>query len=241
MAIKEAILMQGKLYGIGVGSGDPEEITIKAVRTIEKCDAIIVPLSMKGKPSQAYRAIEPYVVNQDIIEMYFPMTSDKKKLFECWDKNIDEIVTYLEEGKELGFVTIGDVTIYSTFAYIMNGIKEKGFDVELISGTPSFCSIAAKRGNSLCEWDEPLLIYPSNYNTEKLDYYLKEFDNVVLMKVAKEYDQIVDQLENHQLLHQAYMITKCGYDEEEICTDLESKKGTKINYLSTIIVNKKRG
>ncbi|WP_157949968.1 precorrin-2 C(20)-methyltransferase [Vallitalea okinawensis] len=233
--------MSGKLYGIGVGSGDPEEITIKAVKTIEKCDAIIVPLSMRGKRSQAYRAIESYLANQDIIEMYFPMITDKKVLFEQWDKNINELVTHLEEGKQLGFVTIGDVSIYSTFAYIMDGVKEKGFDVELISGIPSFCSIAAKRGKSLCEWDEPLLIYPSNYQTDKIEYYLKEFDNVVLMKAAKAFDQIVDQLEEQQLLDQAYMITKCGYEEEEICKDLISKKGTKINYLSTIIVNKKRG
>lgn len=232
--------MEGILYGVGVGSGDPEELTLKALRILQESDYILVPVSKPGLRSQAYRAVESYIKDQEIVELYFPMTTDREVLVKAWEESAQTAYQLIQQGKKAAFITIGDVSIYSTFTYMAERVKEMGGQVKLIAGIPSFCSIAARAGQSLCDWEEPLLIYPSNYNTEKIRGYVKEFDNLVLMKAAKEFDQVVDILEENQALEQSYLITKCGYEEEEIVTDLKSKQGEKINYLSTIIVNKKK-
>lgn len=228
-----------KLVGIGVGTGDPEELTLKGLRMIKESDVILVPISGKGRTSRALTAIEGHLAErQEVKELLFPMTTNKEILLKAWNVAITIILDYLKEGKVLSFITIGDVSIYSTFTYIRQDILKEGYPVELIPGIPSFCSIAAKAGKSLCDWEEPLLIYPSNYNTEKIKKYLHEFDNIVLMKAAKEYEQIVDLLEKEKRVSNSYMISKCGYDDEEICMDLRKKQGEPVNYLSTIIVKK---
>lgn len=232
--------MSGTLYGVGVGSGDPEELTLKGLRILRESDVILVPVSQEGKKSQALRAVESFITDKQIKELYFPMTKDTDVLQEAWNESVRVICDLLKKGQQLAFITIGDVSIYSTFTYIVKKVREMDFDVDLIAGVPSFCSLAARSGQSLCDWEEPLLIYPSNYHMEKIDAYIKEFDNLVLMKVAKEFDNVVDILDANEALDSSYLITKCGYSEEEICTNLKEKQGEKLNYLSTVIVNKRR-
>lgn len=230
--------MSGKLFGVGVGTGDPEELTLKGLRVIQESDIILVPISGKGRKSRAFTAIESYVENQEIVELLFPMTTDDAVLKEAWNNSIEVIDGYLKQGKKVTFITIGDISIYCTFTYIADGIRARGHEIELVAGIPSFCAIAAKAQRSLCDWEEPLLIYPSNYNTEKISAYLEEFDNIVLMKAAKEYDQLLDLLESKNRLDKSFMISKCGFEDEEIVMNLKDKDPKEVNYLSTIIVKK---
>lgn len=231
--------MKGIFYGVGVGSGDPELLTIKAIKTIEKGDIIIVPISRSGRTSQAYLSAKPYIrKSQKVVELLFPMSYDSDELQTQWDESVMIIQQYLEQGKKVVFLTIGDPSIYSTYVYVMKDIKQAGYLVEMIPGVPSFCAAAAKLCIPLGEWDEPIAIIPTAHDEEKFGQYFEQFNNLVLMKVSKHYDALLEQMKKYKMLDCSFMVTKCGYEDEEIITDLESKKGQKVNYLSTIIAKK---
>lgn len=157
--------MSGILYGIGVGPGDPELMTLKAVRIIKETEVIAVP----GKCAQetaAYRiAVQavPELAEKKLIALDFPMTRDRGKLAESHAEAAGQIETILKSGKDAAFLTLGDVTIYSTFSYVQKIVERDGFQTELISGVPSFCAAAARCGIPLVEGKEMLHVIPAVY------------------------------------------------------------------------------
>ena len=166
-----------KLYGIGVGPGDAELLTIKAVKTIEKCDVIVAPSAMKGGESIALNASKDYIKEgTEVVVMHFPMGKEDT------DKKVREIYEFiankLKEGKNVAFLTIGDAYVYSTYVHLLKYINERGFEVETIAGVPSFCASAAIANVPLVMGENSLKILPA-FKVEEI----KDEKYVVLMKV----------------------------------------------------------
>ncbi|SHJ04910.1 precorrin-2/cobalt-factor-2 C20-methyltransferase [Geosporobacter subterraneus DSM 17957] len=233
--------MNGKFYGLGVGPGDPELVTVKAVKVLNKADIIIAPETISGKGSVAYKIIKEHVEQQDKVKFQvFPMTYDADALDSTWNQNMEEIMLFLKQGKDVAFITLGDPMIYSTYIYVMRRIKAQGIEVETVPGIPSFCAAASRLGIPLSEGEETIAIIPAAYKCDHMDELLTYGDNVILMKPSRGFEDTVEKLDKHQLLQNTVMISKCGHADESITWDLKKMTGQKIDYLSMIIA-KKRG
>lgn len=145
--------MRGKIYGIGVGPGDPELMTLKAVRLIREADVIAIP----GKDREsctAYQIVSgavPEIKDKEIVPVVFPMTKNETVLRESHEAAVQSLTALMDQGKTIAFLTLGDVTIYSTYGYVHQELLSLGYESILVNGVPSFCAAAAKLGISLGE------------------------------------------------------------------------------------------
>lgn len=224
--------LKSKLYGIGVGPGDPELLTLKAVRIIRESAIIAVPGTV-AEESVAYHIVQqaiPEFVQKKVIPIDMPMTKDAALLEQSHRAGARIIKEYLEEGKQVAFLTLGDPTVYSTYLYIHKLVDEAGFPTEIVSGITSFCAVAAKLNTGLVEKSEILHVVPSSYGIEDT---LKLPGTKVLMKAGKKMPQVKAALKNMDC--SAAMIENCGMENEKIyrsADEIDDNAG----YYSLIIV-----
>ena len=157
--------MQGMIYGIGVGPGDPELMTLKAARLLREADVIAIP-GKKKETCTAYQialGAVPEIEEKEIIPVVFPMTKDEAVLKESHEAAVKSLAALMDQGKTVAFLTLGDVTVYSTYGYVHQKLLNLGYESVLVNGVPSFCAAAAKLGISLGEKAEPIHILPGSY------------------------------------------------------------------------------
>lgn len=231
--------MAGKLYGIGVGPGDPELITLKAKRILEQVDYIAIPKTGADKRSLALSIAEG-VIEKDkkILELEFPMSYNEKTLFDSWKISIIQLKEKLDEGCDVAFITLGDPTVYSTYIYTHKTLKQEGYYTEIVPGVTSFCASAARAGISLGENKENIAIVPSAYECDNLNEIFDTFDNIVLMKISKNLPQLKEELKGKGLLDKAVLVSKCGMEDEVIEFDIDAVDSGKLSYFTTMIIKK---
>ncbi|WP_202707173.1 precorrin-2 C(20)-methyltransferase [Sporosalibacterium faouarense] len=230
----------GKFYGIGVGPGDPELITIKAIKTLGNMDMVICPEAKKDKGSIAFSIAKEYLKeNIELLYLTFPMTHDKEVLKEKWRENALIIKEQLNNGKNIGFITIGDPMVFSTYMYLLPHLKKEGIEIETIPGITSFCAVASKVNIPLSAGDETLGILPLMKDCNNLDKMLDDYDNLIIMKASHNSAKMADKLEEKGYRDKFVMVSRCGTDKEEIAYDIDRLKEEKVHYLSTLIVKKK--
>ncbi|NLI12550.1 MAG: precorrin-2 C(20)-methyltransferase [Peptococcaceae bacterium] len=232
--------MQGTFYGIGVGPGDPELITLKAVKILREVDVIIAPRTEKKQNSSAL-SIASSFIRQDtqVLELVFPMVFEQGSLSVAWEHNKNIILSFLNEGKNVAFLTLGDPMIYSTYIYVYRLLEGNGLKIETIPGVTSFCAAASRLGFPLAEGNDILSIVPATLEEEKIEKALSYTDNLVLLKVYKNFEQIIAQLKKSSLADNAAMVSRCGFKDEEIIYNLNYSEDKKPNYLSTILARKR--
>lgn len=227
--------MTGKLYGVGIGPGDPELLTLKAVRLIRECDVIAVP-GERPQETVAYKiAVQavPELREKALCAIYMPMTKDPAKLEESHAHAADQIERLLREGKQVVFLTLGDPTVYSTYLYVHKRIAERGYETEIVSGITSFCAAAAALDMGLVENSQMLHVIPASYQIEEA---LRLPGTKVLMKAGKKMGQVKQLVQ--QLDEQAVMIENCGMPDEKIyrsAGEIPEQSG----YYSLIIIKEK--
>ena len=230
-------MAKGRFYGVGVGPGDPELITLKAVRVLKSCPVIAVPLNSMGKTLAleiARGAVD--IPEEKLLPLSFPMDKDISKRAANYRAAADEIEKRLDAGLSTALITLGDVTIYSTAFYVGSIIREDGYDCELISGIPSFVAIAARLGVSLSETEGPLHVVPGH--SMDMDEALSLSGTKVIMKSGSRLGEIKEALQRHGLLESAVLASDCGLPTEYLCTDLASAPD-KLGYYTTLIVKDK--
>lgn len=231
--------MTAKLYGIGVGPGDPELITLKAKRVLETADIIFIPKAKEESHSIAFEIIKEIVPpDKKVTELILPMTNDKELLEASWLNGSRKIVEQLGESKTGAFITIGDCMLYSTYSYLLGFIRKNSpkLEIESIPGITAFAASASAALMPLAEGSEKLVVIPALRDVNELPQILEQFSNIVLMKVASCYDQVLDILQKYNLQKSALLISKCGHEDQLIEADLESLRGKKIHYLSLMII-----
>lgn len=230
----------GKLYGVGVGPGDPELLTLKAIKIIQDADIIAVPKT-EGKTILALSIVEAILdlSDKEILELYMPMTRDDGILKENHRKAAEELIFRLERGKTIAFLTLGDPSIYSTYSYLHRLVQEAGFEVQLVPGVPSFCAVAAKLNDPLCYGEEPLHIIPASY--KGLGDYLDWKGTKVLMKTGKQFTQVKEGLAKKDLLTDSAMVVNCGMKDEKVYGNLSGlkEKDTPTSYFTIVVVKDK--
>lgn len=232
--------MKGVFYGIGVGPGDPDLLTLKAVKVLREVDVIIAPRTEKKESSTALSIAGNYIrEDTGILELAFPMVFDRNFLTEAWEQNKTVILDLLREGKNVAFLTLGDPMLYSTYIYIYRLLEGNGITIETIPGITSFCAAASRLNFPLAEGNDILSIVPATLEEDKISRALSYSDNLVLMKVYKNYGQMVSQLRKHGLDSEAVMVSRCGFEDEEITYSLEGREDKMPNYLSTILAKRR--
>jgi precorrin-2/cobalt-factor-2 C20-methyltransferase len=230
--------MAGKLYGIGVGPGDPELLTLKAKRIIEKCEVLAIPTKAEGEKSTAFDIIKPVTDLKDkkIIEVVFEMSKNTSDYWKCGQVAGDAIIKELEQGRDVSIITLGDVSIYSTYMYLEHYVRSKGFDTEIVPGIPSFCSGAAIAGIPLTLGNEGLAIVPSAKDNPLVGEALDRFDNIVIMKAGKSIEKIANMMKGRNVpLECATIIHNVGMEDQYVGPiDLSREYG----YFTTVIIKK---
>lgn len=221
----------GTLYGIGIGPGDPELLTLKAVRQIRECAVIAVP-GKSPRDSVAYRiAVQavPEIENKKLVAVDMPMTKNRAALDAFFQAGADMLEEYLRAGEDVAFLTLGDVTIYSTYLYLYPRIQERGYATAMINGIPSFCAAAARLNEGLAEGAEEIHIIPATYQTERS---LAFPGTKVLMKAGRQMEKVKELLKGADLT--VSMVENCCMEGERVCRSLE-EIGERPGYYSLII------
>ena len=228
-----------KFYGIGTGPGDSTLVTIKAVNTIKMLDILYTPEPKKGGDSLALSIVKEYVPGTvEIKQRHFPMNNDSVEKMASWDAIAAEIKDDVKAGKEVGFITLGDPMIYSTYVYIMERLMDE-IEVETIPGISSFSNIASNQNFPLVMDTDPLMVIPCTMEEEKIDAALQTYDCFVLMKVYKNFKEIVQKLEKYDLIDSAILVSNSSQEREVVYKDLRDVHlQEKISYFSTILVNR---
>ena len=227
--------MSGKLYGVGVGPGDPELLTLKALRLIKENQAIAVP-GNDIYTSVAYKIVKGAYEELDkktLFPVAMPMTKDPAVLQANHEKAADDVEKYLKEGQNVVFLTLGDHTVYSTYLYVHKRILKRGYEAEIVSGITSFCAVAARLNMGLVEMAEPLHVIPATYKAQEMDQILELPGTKVLMKTGKKMQQVRESILNSG--QDAVMIENCGMEDEKIYRSAEEIPES-FGYYSLIIV-----
>lgn len=227
----EALETHGKLWGVGVGPGDPELLTVKAVRVLREADVVIVPDASSGD-KVALNIAKDYLRDKQIQFVKTPMVRDKAVMDAAHEQVADTICALLDAGRQVAFLTLGDPAIYSTYMYIHQKVLRRGYAVEVVPGIPSFCAAAARLNQSLCLGKEPLTIIPASHDQNDL---MDLPGNKVFMKAGRSILELQQALADKGLLEGASMVENCSMENEHVYphfADLKEPSG----YFSLVIV-----
>ncbi|MHC4139966.1 MAG: precorrin-2 C(20)-methyltransferase [Planctomycetota bacterium] len=230
----------GDFYGIGVGPGDCELLTVKAVRIIKSVDCIFAPRADSKGSSLALDIVKDVCEGKRIVEQVYPMVRDKVKLEAAWMASANEIKSEIESGNNVAYLTIGDPLTFSTYCYLLQQLSKiiPSQNIHTIPGITSYNAAASLANFPLIEQNERLAIIPISEEVNELRPILNSFDTVILMKVAKKLDEVIVMLEEMKLIDKSLFASYIGFDNEFITRDLLSLKGEGKGYLSVIIVRK---
>lgn len=232
----------GTLYGLGVGPGDPELLTLKAVRILNESPVIAYPQKKEGSPSYAYAIAEPYIQGEDkeLLGLVFPMTKNQAILTREWNNTIAKIWEKISAGQDVAFITEGDPLIYSTFIHLMREMNDQHpeVDVRIIPGISSVNGAASRLGIPLADGNEKIAIVPATADREEMRKVIEDHDCVVFIKVVKVLEMMVELLEELQLLPHASVISKATAKEEFICRNLAELSPEDLTYLTLMVVRK---
>ncbi len=225
-------MAKGKLYGVSVGPGDPELLTLKAIRAIEEADVVAVP-NIGHKRQTAYAICEEYLQGKELLDCQTPMTKDRTVVLAAYDKIADDLCEQLDAGKRVAYLCLGDIGVYSTYIYVHDIVRERGYEAEIIPGVTSFSAVAAKLGTALCEGPERLLVAP--VMASDVDDILDVSANKVFMKSGRAIGELRDKLAERGQLDNASMVANCGLPDEKVFehfADIEDDT----DYFSVVIV-----
>lgn len=220
-------------YIVGVGPGEAELMTLKAVRILNEADVVALPVTGDGK-SLAKDIISDYLQGgQDkLVYLKFPMSKDEDVLEKNYQKQAEKVIDCLAQGKSVAMAVLGDAALYASGAYLKQYVQDAGYPCDVVPGVPSFCAVAARLGMSLTRKDAPLHIIPASYGIEEA---LGLEGTKVLMKTGKNYTRVRDALQKHNCLESAVMVQDCGLPGERIFKKLPRGEED-ISYFTTIVV-----
>ena len=229
--------MSGCLYSVGVGPGDPELMTLKALQTIKKCQVLILPAESREKcvAYQIAAQVLPEISEKPFLCLVMPMTKDKERLEKNHEEGAAKVAEILAKGEDAAFLTLGDPTVYATSMYIHQRIAKLGYPTEIVSGVPSFCAAAAKLGISLGERQEQIHIIPASYDVESA---MQLSGTKILMKAGKKMPVVRKCVQEHH--GWAAMVENCGMTEEHMWTDVENMP-EQPGYYTLVIVKDMKG
>jgi precorrin-2/cobalt-factor-2 C20-methyltransferase len=227
----------GTFYGVGVGPGDPELLTLKAARVLAEVDRIFHP-SPSGHGGLAARIVAPLGLPAARFRpVRLCMSRDRSEVESAYAAAAREIVGELRAGRSAAWITEGDPLFYSTFLHVYGELRKfPGVRVEIVPGVTSPQAAAARAGVPVARLDERVAIVPAASGLDRLPALLEEFATVFLLKVHSVFDQLLDRLARLPRAPRALYLEKVGTPEERVVLDLFSLRGQALPYFSLVIL-----
>ncbi len=243
----------GTLYGVGAGPGDPELITVKGLRILQRSPLVTFPAGKNGKPGIAEQIISTWLKpDQQTLALEFPYIQDDIALQKAWDTAAAQVIPHLQQGQDVCFVSEGDVSFYSTFSYLAHSVQTLSTNASAQTGSieasnagpavitiPGICSpltAAAMVGQPLTLRQQKLLVLPALYDAEALQQAIAFADVVVLMKIGAEYQKIWSILKTHRLLEESYIVERASWPQQRIHRNLGDRPQLSLDYFSLWII-----
>jgi len=238
--------MTGKLYGVGVGPGDPGFLTYRAGSVLEEADVICPAAAAGDKESLALKiAGEAVDISGEVEKLIFPMTSDKEEKKRAWKRTGERVIAHLKKARDVAFITLGDPLLYSTYIYLLEEIKDRdrSYPVETVPGVTAVTGCGSSLNLPLVRGEERMAVVPAPPSDtggfrEELKGILAEFEAVVILKPSRRFEELKEILQDLDLLSKAVLISRSGRSKESIAADRDLLDKEKIDYLSTLIITK---
>ncbi|NJL83188.1 MAG: precorrin-2 C(20)-methyltransferase [Chloroflexaceae bacterium] len=229
----------GTFYGISVGPGDPELLTLKGLRLLQQAPVVAFPAGIGNKTGLAQQTVTPWLApTQHQLSLHFPYVQDKDKLRQAWKVAADKVWQFLKIGKDVVFACEGDVSFYSTFTYLAQTLLQHHPDV-LVESVPGVCSpvaAAAALGLPLTVGKQRLAVLPALYCLSDLEQALTWAETIVLLKISSVYSQVWQILQQYQLLERSWVVERVGLPDRVIYRDLHARPQLQLSYFSLLIV-----
>lgn len=236
-------MTQGTLYGIGVGPGDPDFITVKAVNILKQVDVVFAASSSKNAHSQAVDIVKPHLKSCVPVHMLsFPMSRDQSVMDAAWQDNARTVISVLEQGKNAAFITLGDCLTYSTYGYVLKYVQKLSPHIKICSipGITSYQAAACRINTPLVEGEQSLVLLSGVTGGNKFRELKNRADNVVFLKAYKNAGDIAAALDEAGMADKSVGIVKCGRQGEQIVSDINEFQEKTPDYW-TLIISKKTG
>jgi len=234
----------GTFYGIGVGPGDPELLTVKAASMLGRCPHVVAPTAKAGVKSVALEIAARFIPeNAQLHELVFPMTTDTAELSRSWAAAARQIAALLQTGGDVCFLTLGDALVYSTYIYLLRELKTVLPELKAVTvpGITSFSAVAALTDFPLGEGKEPITVVPTADDLGAVRRALAAGGTVVLMKIGSRLGAILELLEAAGVIEHAVFVQRAGQRTQRVERDLRKLRAAseEAGYLSVILVHPK--
>jgi precorrin-2/cobalt-factor-2 C20-methyltransferase len=232
--------VHARLVGVGVGPGDPELLTLRAVRAIREADVIFAPTRRSGGRSMALEIAREHVAEgrQAAILVPFPEASPGG----AWDEAARQIVEALAEGRRGVFLTEGDPMLFGSFGHLAAALGKRAPDlqIEIVPGVSSVTAAAAAAGIALTDYQDRLAIVPASADLADVESALRSFDCVVILKVGSVLGRLLALLDRLDLIGGAVYVRRCGWPEQEIVHDVRSLVASPPSDYFALLIVKRR-
>ena len=231
----------GRLYGVGVGPGDPELLTVKAQRVLRQVPVIFTPQAETSRESYAFSIVRDVIdeERQEVLRGTFP-TDDAEAAGEVWQAAATTVAERLLQGQDVAFITEGDPMLYSTFSYVLESIRSNypEIPVEIVPGVSSVMAAAASAGVPLVTHGQRLAILPAVYGIDDLREAIANYDTIVLMKVNRMLLRALANLESLGLAGRAIYVRRASTPREQVVMDIQQLSEEDLDYFSLLIIRR---
>ena len=233
----------GTFFGIGVGPGDPDLITLKAIKVLQRVQTVFAAASTKNDHSLAVRIAKGHIPEETPVQkLCFPMTTDRQETQRAWKENANVIYKRLEEGIDVAFLTLGDPMTYSTFGYISKHIKliDPDIDVKIVPGITSYQAAAARLNLQLVEGEESLMVISGANGGDRLRQLSVKPENLVFLKAYRNVHDITSAIRETDINYQCTAVRKCSQPDEQVFYDMNEFEAHPPEYWTLIIAKQKK-
>jgi len=234
---------KGTLYGIGVGPGDPDLIPLKAVKILSAVDMVFAAASTKNSHSQAVQIARAHIPAATPVRLLaFPMVKDRAAKQACWDAHARTIISELERGRDVAFLTLGDSMTYATYGYVLKAVQKLAPHLEAVTipGITSYQAAAALVNQPLVEGEESLLVLSGAEGGDNFRRFMECAENVVVLKAYKNTADITAALQEADRLQSSVAVVNVGRDNEAVIRDVRQLEQRPPGYW-TLVIAKKNG
>jgi precorrin-2/cobalt-factor-2 C20-methyltransferase len=240
----------GRLYLVGVGPGDPDLMTYRAVQVLEAAPVILAPKGSVQGSSSALATVKAQVdlEGKDVLELRFPMKriyaargrDQDREVIEAWNLAAETVLSSIDRGQDVAFPTIGDPAIYSTAFYLLATLIHirPDLDVTIVPGISAMSACSAATRQPLGLGDELITVVPAAFDRDDLRQILEKSETTVLMKVHRRLEELTAILEETGLADNAILIERCGLPGQHIYHDIRQASGRELHYFSTMIISR---
>jgi len=233
----------GTLYGVGVGPGAPDLLTLRAINTLKAAQVVAMPRSSDFGASMAWKIIKPVIgeiSGQERLFLTFPMNKDPARLQPAWEVAFKAIGERLEKGLSVAFATEGDPSLFSTFIYLQREAPNRwpGITIEVVPGVSSIAAVPSVTGIPLADGQERIAIIPANYGVEDLPAVLAAFDTTILMKIGSEMPNVLAAIDSAGLADKTVYVSRATMSDQRIVRDLRQTEKEYGDCFAMAIVSK---